>query len=432
MAPMMIFWFVLVVMAFSACVIISLQSYNRYETKNTVVTIEKDHYYWNTSMPSITICPTVNRISMKKLDAYCEKEKIQGTDKSEFYQFIESLANSTYTNFENIKDFPSIEVYAYACALYGGAVYCYTGPIFYRLTEDWSRRTEGERKVRGIFDLEFVVTEQVLTEYGICYMTNNHLTKHLSTSTLIFGTEADSPFDEKFYQNVKLHQVVSGNLFDGDLNYNFVGFEDEIMLFVHSPYETINIAKLSYYSNFAVEFHCFTNEIVTDENFQAVTRVSQRGCRFQSESNLTHYNFYTKGICLQECRLNVAYRICSCIPHFYPNKVAAPKPVCSYKQLKNCLSKHKDLLVKLRDEKNNAVYCPGCVQNCKDVNIFIDSFQVLEGTTDLLGTIGGLMIVKQYPMIRYKRKILFSFEDLIDHKKYPYIRNWMFAACALR
>lgn len=47
---------------------------------------------------------------------------------------------------------------------------------------------------------------------------------------LIFGTPANSPYDEKFYQNVKLHDVVSGNLFDGDLNYNFVGFVDEIMV----------------------------------------------------------------------------------------------------------------------------------------------------------------------------------------------------------
>lgn len=39
-------------------------------------------------------------------------------------------------------------------------------------------------------------------------------------------------------------------------------------MFLHSPYEAINIAKLSYYSNYAIEFHCFTNEIVTDEGFQ--------------------------------------------------------------------------------------------------------------------------------------------------------------------
>lgn len=101
--------------------------------------------------------------------------------------------------------------------------------------------------------MEFVVAEQVLTEYGICYMTNNFLTKQLSTryyygalasvlkllfrfffsnfsSMLILGKPANSPFAEKYYQNAKLHQVVSGNLFDGDLNYNFVGFVDEIMV----------------------------------------------------------------------------------------------------------------------------------------------------------------------------------------------------------
>lgn len=65
-------------------------------------------------------------------------------------------------------------------------IWCNWTNIFYRLTEDWSRREDGERKVRGIFDLEFVVTEQVLTEYGICYMTNNHLTKHISTRFMFY------------------------------------------------------------------------------------------------------------------------------------------------------------------------------------------------------------------------------------------------------
>lgn len=50
----------------------------------------------------------------------------------------------------------------------------------------------------------------------------------LIESMLIFGTPPKSPYDEQYYQNYKLHEVVSGNLFDGDLNYNFVGFVDEI------------------------------------------------------------------------------------------------------------------------------------------------------------------------------------------------------------
>lgn len=53
--------------------------------------------------------------------------------------------------------------------------------VIYSLTEDWSRRTGGERKVRTIRNLEFGVSEQVLTENGICYMTNNYLAYNIST-----------------------------------------------------------------------------------------------------------------------------------------------------------------------------------------------------------------------------------------------------------
>lgn len=48
--------------------------------------------------------------------------------------------------------------------------------------------------------------------------------------------------------------------------------------------------------------------------------VDQRKCRFQHESNLTHFPVYTRNICIQECRLNLVYKLCKCIPHFYPNR----------------------------------------------------------------------------------------------------------------
>lgn len=54
--------------------------------------------------------------------------------------------------------------------------------------------------------------------------------------------------------------------------------------------------------------------------FYRRTSISQRQCRFNSESNLTHYPIYTRGLCLQECRLNMVYKQCGCIPHFYPNR----------------------------------------------------------------------------------------------------------------
>lgn len=101
---------VLVVAAFAATIIISLQSLERYETRNTVVAIELDHYYWNTTFPSFTICPVVNRITKELFDKYCKKNGLNGTRKSEFNKFIESMANATYETFDQIKDFESIEV----------------------------------------------------------------------------------------------------------------------------------------------------------------------------------------------------------------------------------------------------------------------------------------------------------------------------------
>lgn len=48
---------------------------------------------------------------------FTSTNNIEGKNKEEFYQFIESLANSTYNNFNNIKDFKSVEVRIFLCIL---------------------------------------------------------------------------------------------------------------------------------------------------------------------------------------------------------------------------------------------------------------------------------------------------------------------------
>lgn len=56
--------------------------------------------------------------------------------------------------------------------------------LIYNLTQDWTRRHGGsiqEYKVKSMQDLSFVSVEQILTEFGICYGTNNYLLKNIST-----------------------------------------------------------------------------------------------------------------------------------------------------------------------------------------------------------------------------------------------------------
>lgn len=164
--------------------------------------------------------------------------------------------------------------------------------------------------------MEFIKATQILTEYGICYSTNNFLALNLSTSMLL---EKKIPPDDAYYKKLKLHDVRYGNLFDGEMTYSFIGFQPPITMFMHSPYDTINVARSIGYTQDAFEFETLSIEIITTKDIKE-TFISQRGCRFHWESNLTHYTVYSKNLCMSECRLELAYARCGCIPHFYPNK----------------------------------------------------------------------------------------------------------------
>lgn len=64
-----ILWIALICIALYFSVILSLESWDRYLHKSTVVSIERDHYYWNTSLPALTICP-MERLNKTKYEAY--------------------------------------------------------------------------------------------------------------------------------------------------------------------------------------------------------------------------------------------------------------------------------------------------------------------------------------------------------------------------
>lgn len=66
-----IFWLILICVGVYFSVDFSLESWDRYLHKSTVVSVERDYYYWNTSLPSLTICPTV-RLAKEKYDDYVE------------------------------------------------------------------------------------------------------------------------------------------------------------------------------------------------------------------------------------------------------------------------------------------------------------------------------------------------------------------------
>uniref|UniRef100_A0A182M0Y1 Amiloride-sensitive sodium channel n=1 Tax=Anopheles culicifacies TaxID=139723 RepID=A0A182M0Y1_9DIPT len=334
-------------------------SWERYQSKSTVVAIEKDHYYWNTSMPSLTICP-LKRIYRPYLVNFCSKNGIsKEEDQDELFNFLESLANSSYFNFGNIKHSDNVDSMLDMLQIKPENYM----NIIYNLTRDLTRLADTELRVRTQSNLEFLRTYQTLTEYGICYTTNSFISSNLTAS----------------------------------------------------PYETLNIAKYQPLTNEAHEYETFSIEIVTTKDFKEDTTISQRGCRFHYESNLTHYSIYTKGICLQECRIQLAEKLCGCIPHFYPNPDGPrAKKVCHYRQLMKCFPRYQKLFLEFKQDNNDKKGIPCyCEQNCVDSKVIIEHRQVLKQTQKLIGSIGGLIVVKRYPLVRFSRQLLFTFTDLL-------------------
>lgn len=140
------------------------------------------------------------------------KEKLAAEEKDEFFDFLESLANSTYVNFENIKSTPKTDEILKRLRI-RPADYL---RLIHSLTEDMTYRTNFELKVRNVNNMDYIRVTQILTENGICYTTNSLLAWNLSTSLLM---ENKLPPHDPFFKKYTLHDVRFGNLFDGDMTY---------------------------------------------------------------------------------------------------------------------------------------------------------------------------------------------------------------------
>jgi acid-sensing ion channel, other len=223
---------------------------------------------------------------------------LSADEKEEFFTFLDSLANSTYNNFQHIKHTPRTDGILQKLNI-RPANYM---QLIYNLTEDMTYRKGIEKKVRNSNSQDYIKVTQVLTEHGICYTTNNMLAVNLSSSFMIANKVG--PVDEDYIASgKKVYDVRFGNLFDGDMSYSFFGFNSGIIIYMHSPYEIMNIARSIAFTNEAFEFEVTSIEIVTTEDFRQDTFISQRGCRFHHDSNLTHFKVYTKMLCHSECRI---------------------------------------------------------------------------------------------------------------------------------
>ncbi|XP_061396699.1 acid-sensing ion channel 5-like, partial [Musca vetustissima] len=333
----------------------------------------------------------------------------------ELYNFLEHLANATYHNFHNIPNNRSIAVLLDRLKItpniYQELIYNLTGDSTMITKNDFIAATD---KVRSTSGDSIIETRQIFTEYGLCYMTNTMLSEEFTSHYMIWGYE-----NKKEIQGVdNILKVKHSSYFDSDVSYNFLGFGSKpIDGFLHSPYEIMQVDHNLGYTSEPLQVDVECVEIITEDGFENISRdatIEQRKCRFQHESNLTHFPVYSKNICIQECRLNLVYSICKCIPHFYPNRIPNPKPICDYRILLDCFIPHEVIkMYKIsKDGERDSVPCH-CVQNCRDAIVNKRAKYHMQKTNDLVGGNSLLFAMINLPTYRLKRQIIFSFTDLM-------------------
>lgn len=136
---------------------------------------------------------------------------------------MENLANATYSNFQAIPDNASIDAILDRLNItpdkYMQLIYNITGDASIKLKADLS---DISNRIRSTSGDNYIDTRQILTEYGLCYMTNTMLSDKFTSIFMIWG---EYPVYEIRDLPTTL-QTKTGSYFDSDISYNFLGFNE--------------------------------------------------------------------------------------------------------------------------------------------------------------------------------------------------------------
>ncbi|KAJ8969446.1 hypothetical protein NQ317_016777 [Molorchus minor] len=153
--------------------------------------------------------------------------------------------------------------------------------------------------------------------------------------------------------------------------------------------------------DFSVEMILFSVKETYTTLDTAQLSIKQRRCAFPDEVKLKIEDVYSYTACTRQCRMDTAMELCGCVPFFYP-EVAHYKH-CEFKKFR-CISQH---IAEIKSVDKCSCYL-GCGNTVYEVEKFEDA-----GTDDTKanGTMECQFV--SWPMVRYKREVLFGWVDLL-------------------
>lgn len=149
-----VLWIFFIIAAIFGVVVINYATLLKYTESPIVISIDKDHYYWNTTFPSITVCP-LSKINKSLLDDYVSSSTAE--NKTLLREFLISLAYADYTNLDKIPQYQEIPGEKYT-------------QLLMAIQNDFVPSVSST----GLTNFRYTV-HRVVTEMGICYSLNSKL-----------------------------------------------------------------------------------------------------------------------------------------------------------------------------------------------------------------------------------------------------------------
>ncbi|KAG7299422.1 hypothetical protein JYU34_016375 [Plutella xylostella] len=230
----------------------------------------------------------------------------------------------------------------------------------------------------------------VFTEMGFCYAFNS---RH-AERTWPWQTQ---PQPEQFLEAF-IHET------DTKWSFLFNAYQNTtiIDMFIHSSVEMAGLdlsAQLSW--DRRVEIMSFSvKHTYTTEDARQLS-IKQRRCVFADELKLETSSVYTYSACMRQCRMKLCMAFCKCVPHFYP--LIAGYRYCSVAELV-CVAAHADSIT-------DAARC-ACELGCEHTVYEVEKLTEIDSGKGQVSSSLETEFVS-WPMVRYKREVLFGWVDLL-------------------
>ncbi|CAH0555414.1 unnamed protein product [Brassicogethes aeneus] len=376
-----ILWFVCVTVGAVATVVIIISLWEKFQTNPTITGLDTDFHNWKVPFPGLTVCQETPS-SKENIEAYLNERMMEDPDIDNSTDTIDYLQALTNLSLDNIDKFVKIPIKI-----------------------DFIKKEKNLRslvfnlmnKCEDVFDTctwksyNYSCCEgffPVFTENGFCYTFNSRQYER----RIPWSEKLLPEFEQKYIKETDLKWSLQFKVKNSDIVMPIYILNSDEMAGIDVQPQHIWDFKVNTIS-FSVK------QTYTTEDTKQLS-VKQRHCAFDKEIPLQFGEGYTYTTCTVQCRINIAFKLCNCIPHFYP--LVKDYTHCQIEGLK-CIAMNLKNIKKM--DKCGCVL--GCLNTVYEVEKLNEHGEAVDDTAALEAEFVS------WPMLRYKREVLFGWVDLL-------------------